>query len=168
MEKSVSNYTFKHIGQSSEIDFSKSVIWVMYADKIPPHIGFSSNNSFFSLKVSGKDEGLNANNVLELIQRKRIPTLLIQLMDFYSLEDVKSEYDSFKSAVFGSITCLNPIRNILNQPEATQLSDLLNRIEDNIQRIGSLNLSDNYKALPSYSPKEIHSYIKQLSNHVGR
>lgn len=162
------SYTFRHIGQSSEIDFSKNVIWVLHADKIPPHIGFSADNTFFSLKVSGKDEGLHTDNVLELIQRKRIPTLLIQLADIRLLETVKSEYDLFECAVFGSITCLNPIRNLLSQPEATQLSDLLNRIENNIRRVGGVNLPDNYKTLPSYSTDEIHSYIRQLSSHVER
>lgn len=162
------SYTFRHIDQSSEIDFSRNVIWVLHADKAPPHIGFSSENTFFSLKVSGKDEGLNTDNVLELIQRKKIPTLLIQLTEIRSSEDVKSEYDLFERAVFGSITCLNPIRNLLNQPEATQLSDLLSRIETTIQIVAGLNLPNEYKTLPSYSTNEIHSYIKQLSSHVER
>lgn len=162
------SYTFKHIGQSSDIDFSKNVIWVFHADKIPPHIGFSVAHTFFSLKVSGKDEGLTTNHVLELIQRKKIPALLIQLTDIYSLEDVKAAYDLFECAVFGSVTCLNPIRNLLDQPEATQLSDLLNRVEANIRLVSGLNLPDNYKNLPSYSTHHIHSYIKQLSSHVEK
>lgn len=168
MEKLMFSYTFRHISQSSEIDFSKNVIWVFNADKAPPHIGFSANNTFFSLKVSGKDEGLHTDNVLELIQRKKIPALLIQLADIRLLETVKSEYDLFECAVSESITCLNPIRNLLNQPEATQLSDLLNRIESNIQLVAGLNLPDDYRTLPSYSTDEIHSYIRQLSNHVEK
>lgn len=161
----MSSYSFEHIAGSSEIDFSNNVIWVFHADKIPPHIGFSAEQLFYSLKVSGKDEHLSTQSVSELIQRKKIPTLFIQLRSNKSLEDVQTAYEQFERAVFGSITCLTPIRNVFSQPEARQLSELLHRLEDQIEKVAGLYLPPGYKALPSYSIDDIHSYIQQLSSH---
>lgn len=161
------SYTFQHIGQVSEIDFSKNVIWVLHADKIPPHIGFSANNTFFSLKVSGKDENLNVQNVLGLIHRKKIPTLFIELNSAVSLQNIINRYSEYERATDVS-TCLTPIKILLDEPQSVQLSDLLNRIENRIRRIAGIYLPENYTALPSYSTDEIHSYIKQLSNYVER
>lgn len=157
------SYTFKHIGNPSEIDFSTSVIWVFHADKIPPHIGFSSENRFYSLKVSGKDEQLSVQHVLELIHRKKIPALFIQLKSFISLAEAEHAYRQYERAVYGSVTCLTPIREMLHQPDAHQLSDLLNRIDHAIERTAGINLPKNYTALPVYSIDEIYSYISELS-----
>lgn len=162
------SYSFGHIAGIHQIDFSKSIIWVFHADKIPPHIGFSTKNTFFSLKVSGKDEQLNAESVLELIQRKKIPALFIQLSTNIQLNELKDVYIPFEHAISGSVTCLTPIRNLLERPEANQLSDLLNQMTDDIEIIAGSHLPDNYNSLPSYSIEEIYSYIQELSNHVER
>lgn len=157
------SYTFKHIGNPSEIDFSTNVIWVFHADKIPPHIGFSSENRFYSLKVSGKDEQLNVQQVLELIHRKKIPSLFIQLKTAISLQEVEKAYQKYQRAVYGSITCLTPIRELVQQTNARQLSDLLNRIDHAIETTAGIYLPENYTALPVYSIDEIYSYISELS-----
>ena len=63
---------------NSEVQLLKSeltnrlILWVLHADKIPPHIGLSKNDQFYSLKVSGKDEGLPVRNVLQIIEKKNI------------------------------------------------------------------------------------------------
>lgn len=161
----MSEYSFEHIVEISEVDFSGNIIWVFYADKIPPHIGFSSKHAFFSLKVSGKDEQLNTQHVLELIQRKKIPSLFIQLDEKKSLEDVQIAYKQFERVVSGSITCLTPIQNLLHHQEARQLSDLLHRVNDKIVKVAGTSLPQDYNTLPSYSVDDIHSYIQQLSSH---
>lgn len=165
-EQLMYSYTFKHIGNLSEIDFSNSVIWVLHADKIPPHIGFSSENIFYSLKVSGKDEQLNVQHVLDLIHRKKIPSLFIQLKTVVPLTEVKHTYNQYERAVYGSVTCLTPIREFVHQPDARQLSDLLNGIDHTIETTAGVNLPENYTSLPVYSIDEIYSYISELSkNH---
>ena len=40
----------------------------IYADKVPPHVGISQGNLFYSLKSNGKDE-LPVNKVLEIIEK---------------------------------------------------------------------------------------------------
>lgn len=162
------SFSFNHIADASEIDFSKSVIWVFYADKTPPHIGFSVQNTFFSLKVSGKDEQLNAQNVLELINRKKIPALFIQLSSEITLSETENTYQDYECAVVGISTCLTPIKNLLHQKEATQLSDLLHRMNSEITQVSGVHLPENYNALPSYSVDEIDLYIRQLSNYVEK
>ncbi len=163
----MSSYTFNHIGTTPEIDFSRNIIWVFYATKIPPHIGFSTQNVFYSLKVSGKDDGLTTRNVLELIHRKQIPSLFIQLNTGKSVKELQNAYHAFESAVYGETTCLTPIQQLLGQPEASQLSHLLSRIEARIEKVAGIYLPEDYTALPSYSVKDIQSYIQQLS-HAGK
>lgn len=161
------SYTFSHIGTISEIDFSQNIIWVFYATKIPPHIGFSTKNVFYSLKVSGKDDALTTRNVLELIHRKQIPSLFIQLNTGKSVKELRNAYHAFETAVYGKTTCLSPIQQLLGQPEAFQLSHLLSQVETRIEKVAGIYLPENYTALPSYSVKDIQSYIQQLS-HAGR
>lgn len=157
------SYTFKHIDTLSAIDFSNSVIWVFHADQIPPHIGFSSENKFYSLKVSGKDEQLDVQHVLELIHRKNIPSLFIRLQSFIPLTEVENVYKHVERAVYGSVTCLTPIKELLQQPDVQQLSELLYQIDQEIQTTAGVNLPENYTALPVYSIDEIYSYISELS-----
>ena len=159
------SYTFHHIGTLSELDFSRNIIWVFHATKIPPHIGFSAENTFYSLKVSGKDEALNGQNVLDLIRRRGIPSLLVQLNTDQPVEELHNAYSTFATAVYGQTTCLTPIRNLLGQPEALQLSDLLFRMNDRIEKVAGIHLPEDYMALPSYSMEDIQMYIHQLSNH---
>lgn len=163
----MSEYIFDSFVDLREIDFSKSIIWVFYADKIPPHIGFSTKNVFFSLKVSGKDENLNAEQVLELIHRKKIPSLLIQTSFQTTIDKLKSVYAMYQKAD-SNTTCLNPIKDLLKQSESQQLSTLLSKITTEITKIAGCYLPENYNALPTYSLEDIHSYIQQLSNEISK
>ncbi len=158
----MSSYSFESFAELSDIDFSESIIWVLYADKIPPHIGFSTKQTFFSLKVSGKDENLKTESVLELINRKKIPSLLIQISTKTSVESMQKVYSLYQNAD-SNTTCLHPIKDLVEQ-EARQLSDLLEKITPEIKTVAGCYLPVGYSALPSYSFQDIQSYIQDLSN----
>ena len=49
-------FRFENLSRLESISETNDVlIWIFHADKIPPHIGISSQGFFFSLKSNGKD-----------------------------------------------------------------------------------------------------------------
>ena len=57
----------------------KAYLWVWHADKIPPHLGLSTQSRYYSLKSNGKDQNVCFEKVIQLIDRKKIKTLAIEL-----------------------------------------------------------------------------------------
>ncbi len=159
----MSSFYFQNIKPASEINFSATIIWIFNADKIPPHIGFSTNGKYFSLKVSGKDENIDTNTIFELISRKRIPTIFIQLNQTITIEALSEAYSQFDKAIAGKTTCLTPIKNLVHSPNVKQLSELLNQNKELIINTFGINLPLNYTNLPSYSVNDIDNYIQKLS-----
>lgn len=160
------SFTFEHIASIREIDFSQNLIWVLHADKTPPHIGFSADQLFYSLKANGKDEAIPVRKMTELINRKKIPTLLIQLKSRLESEIVNTVFSTYQTAEFGKTTCLTPITQLLQQSEVNQLSELLTSIQPEISIVAGTHLPEKYTMLPSYSLEDIHDYIQQLTQHV--
>ena len=63
----------------SEVD--DVLIWIFHVDKIPPHIGISSQGVFFSLKSNGKDS-IGTSYVNQISINKGIKLLKIKLRSF--------------------------------------------------------------------------------------
>lgn len=166
-ERLMYSFPFPIIEKLELIDFSKPVIWVLNATRTPPHIGISVNKKYFSLKANGKDESIDIQLFLDLIDRKSIPTLFIQLERNIEENDVLHSYQQFHKAGENNSTCLSPIAQINGVPTARQLSELLHSIKDTIKHISGLNLPADYKALPSYSIETIHQHIEDLKIYVG-
>lgn len=142
-------------------------IWVWHADKIPPHIGCSLNGSYYSLKVNGKDSSLNYEKVLQLIEVKKIPTLLINVLHEIDLLNLVEKFDDFQRAQSTSNTCLSPITAVLScESEVFQLSDLLKYLNDRNQlgTVFGLNLGDGYSCLPEYTIEDIDNRLRKLEN----
>lgn len=145
--------------------FSRSTcLWIWHADKIPPHIGISSNGLYFSLKVKGKETDLPVSVVLDAIQRKKIPSLCYLLSD--QIEDLSLHFNAFHRAVAGEITCLFPIREALGLPVASQLSELLESLEQEgrIEKKIGFFLPEDFNGLPNYGMFEIHERLQQLAD----
>ena len=79
-----------------DINFNHSILWVINNDKKPPHIGLSFNNKYFSLKANGLDLGLQTNSVLNFLNTKNTPFILIQLIENSDKRDLFSVFESFK------------------------------------------------------------------------
>lgn len=137
------------------------VLWVLHADKIPPHIGISIGSCFYSLKSNGKDDGIDLNSLFKVVESKRIGTLSFTLSKDCLSHDVTSIFDKYEVAKSGSVTCLHPIREILNYPEVNHLVELLNELEmgDEIKEIRSYFLPDSFCQIKDYNVQDIHKRL---------
>lgn len=139
-------------------------LWVWYADKIPPHIGCSLNGLYYSLKVSGKDQALPVNRVLDLVLKKEIAFLLVELNSEVTRLQLDACFDQYEHATIDR-SCLTPILDVFTNPrDINLLRDLLAYLEqrDGIKCIFGLNLPEKYEDLPVYSINEVKSRLLKL------
>lgn len=160
------DFTFKDLDFSTQIDsFSGIHLWIIHADKIPPHIGFSIDNHYFSLKANGKDNGISTDSILQIIQKKKIGTVFVKLNYDLTFYEVKAAFEKFESAKDLNSSCLVPIKNILNAPDSiSKLSEMLHFLEtqNTIYSTFGLHLSNDYKGIKSYTTTEIQQRIEKL------
>jgi hypothetical protein len=160
------DFIFKDLDFTSRIDsFSGIHLWIIHADKIPPHIGFSIDNHYFSLKANGKDNGISTVSILQIIQKKKIGTVFVKLNFALTFEEIKSAFDEFESAKGLNSSCLVPIRNVLKAPNSiSKLSELLYFLETQnmIYSVFGLHLNNDYKGIKSYTTTEIQQRIEKL------
>lgn len=159
------SYHFSTFQAIETIDFEQTVLWIFNADKIPPHVGISNSNQYFSLKANGKDENLSCSTLLNVVHRKRIPTILIELNKQISFDDIVKEFDKYSVAGINQTTCLTPISSLIDSGKSKQLSELLNNNRSLIKTTAGIYLPPDYRQLPSYSVEEIRSHIAQLKKH---
>lgn len=160
------DFIFRDLDFTSRIDsFSGIHLWIIHADKIPPHIGFSIDNNYFSLKANGKDNGISTESILQIIQKKKIGTVFVKLNCELSFEEIKSAFDEFERAKDLNSSCLVPIRNVLKAPDSiSKLSELLYFLETQnmIYSVFGLHLNNDYKGIKSYTTTEIQQRIEKL------
>ncbi|MBU3660633.1 MAG: hypothetical protein FGM14_12210 [Flavobacteriales bacterium] len=160
------DFTFKDLDFSPQIDsFSGIHLWIIHADKIPPHIGFSIDNHYFSLKANGKDNGISTDSILQIIQKKKIGTVIVKLNFELTFQEVNEAFEKFESAKDLNSSCLVPIKNILNAPDSiSKLSEMLHFLEtqNTIYSTFGLHLSNEYKGIKSYTTSEIQQRIEKL------
>jgi len=162
----MSSFIFPTIITGEIPNFTTSTfIWIWHADKIPPHIGVSSQNKYFSLKVSGKDDGIDCNSVWDLANKKKIPMVLVELNRKVDLSLIKEEFGRYDVALPNKNTCLTPIGSIFDV-ECRQLSELLNKLNKKKALIScfGINLPLNYSQLANYTPDDINARLKLLSD----
>ncbi len=165
MEQLISPFDWSRAvsGSADELNTDAPLLWVWHADKVPPHVGISNEGVYFSLKVGGKDEAIAVQSLLELLQRKQIPTLCFELQtELQSLPEVFSMHDK---AVPDEVTCLFPVREALRIPEAPKLSILLDRlfVEDKVKRVFGFHLPEGFNGIPEYDTQTIHQRLNELA-----
>ena len=146
-------------------------LWILHAAKIPPHIGISVDEHYFSLKAKGKDESVSIQSMLQVIDKKKISTVLIQLKSNLTFDQVRIEYSKFERAFGLETSCLVPIKNCLNAPKNIQkLSELLHFLQDENQLLSvfGLHLINEYKGIKSYTIDEIQQRIEKLNDVEGK
>ena len=168
MELLLSNYAISDILDASfeTPDSLATLVWVWHADKIPPHIGISSEDKYFSLKANGKDDGMSVDTVIELINKKSITSLCFQLKNKSNLKAIIDVYDSFSVTKPNETTCLNPIKEILNLNHAQKLTELLDALyaQEEISKVFGYHLPENFKGIQIYSTEDIHERLRKLLN----
>ena len=140
------------------------VIWVLHADKIPPHIGISVNGLFFSLKANGKDMAAPIDNVLDVINSREIMLLCFSLRDVLSEKVVADSFNLYDKTIPNKITCLNPIKNVLRHDKPTKIVELLSLLEKEgrIFNVFGLNISNDFSGIKDYDVADIHERLTLL------
>lgn len=146
------------------LDTQLPSLWVFHADKIPPHIGFSVNGSYFSLKAKGVDFALDVSSVVALIQRKEITTLCFQLRDSISKDSTEQIFSRYRQTIPGQITCLQPIKEVLDLPESRILVELLRDLDEHkrIQKTIGFFIPDDFQGIKIYNEAAIHKRLREL------
>lgn len=142
-------------------------IWIWHADKIPPHIACSVGEHYFSLKAKGLDFDFPVQKALQIMERKQIPSLLVETNLQIDLERVREEFNLHKNAISEGESCLFPIKSILGKHQNIEkVADLISELEANkeIKHIFGFNLSETFKGLRSYSKEDISNRLKLLRN----
>lgn len=139
-------------------------IW--HADKVPPHIGIIIDGCYFSLKVKGKDVEIPVGEIVNLINRKKICTVFVEIKVEIYKENVAVIYSKYFKANTLKSTCLTPIVEVFDNVKNVQiLADLLNffKSKNQIGEIFGLHLTENYKGIPLYNLDDIEMRLKLLS-----
>ena len=126
MDTSKFDFTFDHLKIIPEFNENDGVwLWIFHVDKVPPHVGISLGNFFYSLKSNGKDK-IPVKKVIEIIENKRIKSILLNLNFAIKTVDIYQAFAQYDKAENLMTSCLAPIKNVLNVPEnILKLSDLL-------------------------------------------
>jgi len=144
----------------------KAYLWVWHADKIPPHLGLSTQSRYYSLKSNGKDQNVCFEKVIQLIDRKKIKTLAIELDCEIELAKVDRVFETYKMNSIAGTTCLSPIKDILGKSNPSKLQYLLDELElgQEIVKYIGFNIDDSYKGIPYYTEQDILSRLELLAN----
>lgn len=155
----------KYLSKDTFVDSNELTIWVLHADKTPPHIGISVENAFYSLKINGKDEGLELNSLMSLIHKKKLPTLAIVLKSVVIAKQVKNVFRAFGPKIIHPQTCLSPIVHLLAPTHNDLiLIELLRELdqEKKIQQVVGYHLPTDYQGIPSYTRETIQQRINAV------
>lgn len=167
----MADYLFREILREKP-DFSNrdhTFIWVWNADKIPPHLGFSFENNYYSLTFKER-ELKPVSGVLRKATRSKIPLLFVEIPGSWEETEIRNAFQLFERAEAGKSTCLSPIREVLGLNETIQqLAHLLTELDrQGIPfRVFALHLDQSYVLLPDYTVDDIVSRIQGL-NHAER
>ena len=142
-------------------------IVVLRAKNIPPHIGFLSNEKYYSLEYDGLHVA-NLNTLLRGIEAKSIEALLVKIDgEIDNVDTVMNKYE-----LSDEVTCLFPVRELcaqLNEDsfKAQYVFELIPFLSNNglIKSVYGLNLgtANNRFDFPVYTKKEIFERIRSLN-----
>lgn len=138
-------------------------LWVIHADKIPPHIGISDLFGFYSLKASGKDEGIPLDDLIKVLNKKNIATLIFEIDNQAALSN--EVFATYSKTIPGEVSCLAPVKEVLGLPNATKLHDLIEQLENQkrIKAVFGLCLEKNFQGISDYGVDAIEARLKLLA-----
>lgn len=140
-------------------------LWIWHADKIPPHIGISSADDYFSLTYKTCELAKSVAEMMHKAERAKIPLVLVDLQHCGLTTDFYAIFEQYDRAESNKATCLTPIRAIFGMNDTVrQLSDLLTEIEKSghLRDVFVLHLEPTYRGIRDYSITEIMQRIEQL------
>ena len=143
-----------------------SYIWVIHANKIPPHIGVSSGQGYYSLKSNGKDNDLAISGLISVLKKKNIAVLLYELTQGVENYTIRNAYNNYRITIPGQVTCLQPLKDVFNDTSAMKVQELLDNLEIRgmISKCYGWQLPEEFTGIPDYEVDKIHDRLKLLSN----
>ena len=161
----MSNYTDRIEKQTHFPDLENGVFIVcLHVDKIPPHVGLLVDGRYFSLKVHSSDFDVLFSSVETIVQRKGIPTLIVEIQPSISLDQVKSVFSTYGSTILPNDSCMTPLLGMLRMPQTYLLDEVLSDLEQSgqIKNVYGVNLPDPFNGIPFYNNEQVQQRINQL------
>ena len=139
-------------------------LWIFHIDKVPPHVGLSVGDMFFSLKSNGRDE-IPIIKLIQLIDKKEIKSVVLNLRVNIFLSEVRRVFSLYDRAFSVKTSCLAPIKEVLNiSDNVTKLSELLSHLNDNniLSEYHGFNVTESELGILSYGPEDIEKRFNRL------
>ena len=155
----------------NKIDFNNPVLWILNNHHVPPHIGFSFQNKYLSLKAYGKDVDKPVVDLINKCNYKKIPIILVELKLEISSEKVYQFYNKYNFAGDKSSTCITPILEILSFSNTSLILPELLQILFNQKKISSvscINQADSKIGIRKYNRNEVLKINDSIKNVKGR
>jgi hypothetical protein len=171
MESANYNYLFNSFSIDVKPEnWDSSFIWIIHSNKIPPHIGFSLDDSYFSLKATGSDFNLPVNRVFNSLKVKKCEFILVQVLIEKSLNQVQETFEKSPSLSKQNNSCLTPILSLFDIGSQLILPDLLRVLEKNqhISSIFAFNVAESKLGIKQYSQSDIEDRIEKLQRVARR
>ncbi|MDG2369171.1 MAG: hypothetical protein P8M12_00870 [Flavobacteriales bacterium] len=149
-----------------------SGIVLINAHKKPPHLGLFSLNKYFSLTATEVQNNLDLSIILQVIHRKKIPSLFIIFNKKLNNSLVEKTFSSYTNLKDGT-TCINPINKLIDQQlcnvnnvqfiyELIPLLAKANELKSYHHLYCDTYLSDELFELRKYSMEDVLNRIKSL------
>ena len=165
MDKLKYDFTFDHLKFIPNFNDNNSVwLWIFHVDKIPPHVGISQGDLFFSLKSNGKDE-LPVKSVIHIVKNKMIKCILLNLNYKCRSDEIRNVYAQFDTAYSLKTSCLAPIKEVLNVPDSImKLSELLLFLSDHdlLNGYSDFNVTKSELGILKYGIEDIEKRLNIL------
>ena len=171
MESASYNYLFNSFSVDVKPEnWDSSFIWIIHSNKIPPHIGFSLNDSYFSLKATGSDFNLPVNRVFNSLNAKKCEFILVEVLIEKSLNQVQITFEKSPDLFQQNNSCLTPILSLFDIDSQLILPDLLRVLEKNqhISSIFAFNVAESKLGIKQYSQSDIEERIEKLQRVARR
>jgi hypothetical protein len=140
-------------------------IWLIHANKTPPHIGISNHGRYYSLKMDGKDHDSDVDVVFELLKKKKIVTLWVEINSELDATQVDSTFSNYTSCAENNCSCLSPIQKIYSHSKSKAvIFDLLEELNEknDIKQIFGLNIPPDFKGLEPYEYSAVVNRLNRL------
>lgn len=147
-------------------EVNSSYLWVIHANKIPPHLGISVGTEFYSLKANGKDVAVAVERLIHILEQKSIAVLMYRIKENGLHIDPREAFSKYEKTIPGKVTCLNPLKDIFGDLSSERIKDLLVFLESKnlIEQSLGWQLPADFSGIPEYGSEEIHRRLEILSN----
>ena len=152
--------------ENTAVNFENPVLWIIHSDKTPPHIGISQNFKFFSLKATGKDYGISTSDTFDILKRKKIEFIALELKIGVENKDIELIFSIYTQAIPTKISCITPVLACFKIDKPLLLFDLIKYLNSKnlISEVNVFNFQRDKLTIGMYSEKEVTMEIEKLQS----